>query len=78
MLHAFRKLSMVGIAAATLAGGATAVTVDSAQAQFFGPYGYGGYYRPHYRGYYRPYGFYRPRFYGYGYRGYGYRRFGYY
>ena len=77
MLQALRKWSLAGIAAATLAGG-VAATADTAQAQFFGPYGYGGGYRPYYRGYYRPYGFYRPRYYGYGYRRFGYRRFGYY
>ena len=80
-----RKLAMAGLAAATLAG-ATALSVDSAQARF---YGYGGFHRFGYGygfrrfgfGYgpfFRPYGFYgpffRPAFFGprfYGPYGYG-------
>ena len=85
MVRAIRKLMMAGLAAATLAG-ASAVSVDTAQANYFyGPYGYHrfgyGYgfrrfgYGYGYRPFFRPYGFYRPAFFGPRFYGYGYRPF---
>ena len=64
MIKALRKLTMAGVAAATLAG-ATAVSVDTAQAHYYGRYGF------HRFGYGHGYGF---RRFGYGY-GFGYRPF---
>jgi hypothetical protein len=85
MKTSIRKVVLAGAASLTLAGGLAAST-DSAQARWFGPYGYGyrhfGYgpfFRPYgfygpigYRPWFRPYGFYGPRPFG----PWGFRRFG--
>ena len=71
-MKTFRSITMAALAATTLAGAAVS-SVDTAQAQYYAPYGY------RYRPYYRPYAYVRPYRYGfYGPYGYGYpyrRRF---
>ena len=77
MVRACRALAFFGLASATLAGGVVTGT-QTAQAQYYTPYGYS--YRPYYRpyGYYRPYapyGYYRRPYLHFFGNGYGYRRY---